>query len=153
MEVFVVLFSACIFAVAFHHYAWIWGNIFVVQVQFCQLLSILIEVHEVLYTLHDRNTRQRLLQVSGKALAIVLRMQQAIDIVEYHFFGDFSCSVTAAHLFQNPVCDAISADIVLSRFLIKERLLAILVFFVPIEGEKLTIKLCLIIWILVCYNS
>ena len=112
---------------------------FVVEMEVGEFLAVLVEVHEVVHIIHDGDAGEGLFKVGGKALPVVGRVQESIDIVENHLLGDVpGTAIAAAHLLENPICDAVTTDVFALRlFVIEEGELFVFVFFVPIEGEAL----------------
>ena len=56
--------------------------------QFCECFTGFIESHEVLNIIDDGDTRERFLQVCGKTLTILRRVEYAVDIIEDVLFGN-----------------------------------------------------------------
>ena len=86
------------------------------------------------------NDYETTVSVVGEALAVVGRVQDAIDVVEYHFLGQrASAREAAAELMEDPVGDAVAPGVLIFVVIIEKRTLQRLVFFVVVEGEALSI--------------
>ena len=114
-------------------------NSLIVEMEVGQFFAILVEVNKVVHILHDGDAWERFFQVCSKPLTVIGGMQDAIDIVENHLFGYVpGTTITTAHLFEDPVGDAITTNVfALGLVVIEEVELFVFVFLVPVEGEAL----------------
>lgn len=63
----------------------------IVEVQLCQLAARIAECHEVCHLLRNGYAGQRFAQVVGEAVAVVLGVEQALDIIEDVFLCQVFC--------------------------------------------------------------
>ena len=94
--------------------------ILVVEMQLGKCLSCLVEIIKGIHVLYDRNAWETLLQVCLKSTAILRRVQESVDIIEYHFLVDALDFQATTYLIQYPVADAIMTNVLRLRIFIKE---------------------------------
>ena len=113
------------------------GKAIVVKVEFGEGLTRFAEGHKVVEAFDDGNAREFLFEVGGEGFAVVLSVEETVDVVENVFLGDGAgIRETAADFLQHPIRDAVVADV--ARVASECGELVALGFFVPVKGETLT---------------
>lgn len=109
----------------------------VVTVEFGEGLARFAEGHKVVEAFDDGDAREFFFEVGGEGFAVVLSMEEAVDVIEDVFFGDGAGAREAfPDCFEHPVGDAVVADI--ARVAAERRELIPFSFFVPVQRETLS---------------
>lgn len=112
------------------------GEVIIMEMEFGEGLTRFAEGHEVVEAFDDGDAREFLFEIGGEGFAVVLSVEETVDVVENVFLGDGAgIRETAADFLQHPIRDAVMADV--ARVVVECGELVALGFFVPIKRETL----------------